>query len=1102
MQAPLLDRILFGRLATAISLLFFSSATAALAQTVTDFTLVDASTNQDIGPLRTGDVLDLSALPAELNVRASTSPTVVGSVRFGVQGNANYRVENVFPYAIGGDTDGDYLTNWSPAIGSNTITATPFSDERAGGSSGPTSTVTFEVVEQGTGGGDEPDAPEEPVSLPPTNLTLTPVSSTELRLTWDQPAVGNDYRIEFATSPDFADAVEDFLYFGYGEFIYGGLEPSTTYYFRMRTSVGGTLSDYSEVVSAATLADETEDPGPGDEIDLPEGSVATVSGELKQWHTVTLDYAGPTHSETDNSPNPFLDYRLDVTFTHVESGERFVVPGYFAADGRAAETSSARGNVWRVHFTPDETGAWRYDASFRTGGGIAVLNSATAGSAVSPIDGDAGGFVVAATDKAGGDFRGKGRLSYVGEHFLRFEGSGEYFVKGGPDAPENFLAYDDFDNTPDNGGRRKSWAPHADDYRPGDPTWQGGKGSEIIGALNYLASEGMNAFSFLTMNINGDDRNVYPYVSPSDFTHFDVSKLDQWDIVFTHGQRRGLYLHFKTQETENDQLLDGGALGTERKLYYRMLVARFGHHLALNWNLGEENTNSDAERKAFANYLREIDPYDHHIVVHTYGNQHEQVYAPLLGDASQLTGASIQTGWNQVYDKTKTWVERSAAAGKPWVVANDEQNSANVGVPPFVGYVDPSNGQTYDGTSVDHADIRRETLWGNLMAGGAGVEYYFGYGQPQSDLTAQDYRSRDGIWDYTRYALEFFTANVPVADMRPDNGRATAGRVLADGSTTFVVQLPSGGSTELELPSGDFTLRWFDPRTGRFAGSETSISGGGRRALGLPPSNTSADWVALVQRPGGDQPTTPAPPPAPQPLAAVAINAGGPAYTSTDGTTYDADAYSSGGRVYANGTAVAGTTDDVLYQSERYGSDFNYAIPVADGPYTVTLRFAEIFFDEAGKRVFDVLVEGRTAVDDLDLVATAGDNVAYDVSYDVDVTGGVLDIDLASSVENAKLSAILVEPIGTVAPRQSSASTSSALTVDFAAEVFPNPTKGPLQVVGTGISRVALFDASGRLLEEQEGDLGTLDLSSYRPGNYLLEVETATGTESHQIVRE
>ena len=41
--------------------------------------------------------------------------------------------------------------------------------------------------------------------------------------------------------------------------------------------------------------------------------------------------------------------------------------------------------------------------------------------------------------------------------------------------------------------------------------------------------------------------------------HYDVSKLDQWQIVFDHAQQKGLYLHFKLQETENDDNLRGAA---------------------------------------------------------------------------------------------------------------------------------------------------------------------------------------------------------------------------------------------------------------------------------------------------------------------------------------------------------------------------------------------------------------------------------------------------------------------------------------------------------------------------------------------------------------
>ena len=40
-----------------------------------------------------------------------------------------------------------------------------------------------------------------------------------------------------------------------------------------------------------------------------DGHVA-ISGELRQWHDVTLNLSGPFCSETDTAPNPFTDYRF------------------------------------------------------------------------------------------------------------------------------------------------------------------------------------------------------------------------------------------------------------------------------------------------------------------------------------------------------------------------------------------------------------------------------------------------------------------------------------------------------------------------------------------------------------------------------------------------------------------------------------------------------------------------------------------------------------------------------------------------------------------------------------------------------------------------
>ena len=51
------------------------------------------------------------------------------------------------------------------------------------------------------------------------------------------------------------------------------------------------------------------------------------------------------------------------------------------------------------------------------------------------------------------------------------------------------------------------------------------------------------------------------------------------------------------------------------------------------------------------------------------------------------------------------------------------------------------------------------------MAGGAGVEWYFGYEYENNDLNCEDWRSRDILWKQTDYALEFFRNYLPYGDM-------------------------------------------------------------------------------------------------------------------------------------------------------------------------------------------------------------------------------------------------------------------------------------------------------------------------------------------------
>ncbi len=139
------------------------------------------------------------------------------------------------------------------------------------------------------------------------------------------------------------------------------------------------------------------------------------------------------------------------------------------------------------------------------------------------------------------------------------------------------------------------------------------------------------------------------------------------------------------------------------------------------------------------------------------------------------------------------------------------------------------------------------------------------------------------------------------------------------------------------------------------------------------------------------------------PVVVPAINAGG-----GNANGYSADKYVSGGKTFSTKAAIAGTDDDALYQSERYGN-FSYAVPVANGTYDVTLQFAEIYWNAAGKRLFDVKAEGKLILDDLDIFSAAGGkNIAYDVTVPVAVSDGILNLDFITVKDNAKISAIQI----------------------------------------------------------------------------------------------
>jgi Malectin domain/Bacterial Ig-like domain (group 3) len=150
-----------------------------------------------------------------------------------------------------------------------------------------------------------------------------------------------------------------------------------------------------------------------------------------------------------------------------------------------------------------------------------------------------------------------------------------------------------------------------------------------------------------------------------------------------------------------------------------------------------------------------------------------------------------------------------------------------------------------------------------------------------------------------------------------------------------------------------------------------------------------------------------APPPAPPvpqvaPLEAtfpLLIEAGSTqAYTDSQGRTWRADEGFIGGSVVDRGAIeIAGTTDDRIYQTERWGLT-GYTAKVGNGKYTVRLHFAETYQDAAAKRIFSVKVEDRT-IANLDVFAEAGgkNKALVKTLDDVVVADGELNIDFTGT---------------------------------------------------------------------------------------------------------
>lgn len=249
-----------------------------------------------------------------------------------------------------------------------------------------------------------------------------------------------------------------------------------------------------------------------------------------------------------------------------------------------------------------------------------------------------------------------------------------------------------------------------------------------------------------------------------------------------------------------------------------------------------------------------------------------------------------------------------------------------------------------------------------------------------------------------------------------------------------------------------------------------------------------------------------------------AINCGGSAHLASDGVRYQADGFYLGGSTATRSSAIDATSDDPLYQSERYGP-FQYSLPVENGSYLLTLMYSETYWTAPGQRIFDSFAEAHPVIAQLDILARVGMNRALNLQLPVEVRDGALDLSFIASADKPKLSALRLEtlPTPTVSDETPEALLRAALKIESSSASERQSKLPRTQVVnlggenfleliyrrligGAGDAAGAGYLADGILYQVE----WSTDLENWNHGSLPLEgtssaIDNGDGTETHRV---
>jgi Malectin domain len=155
----------------------------------------------------------------------------------------------------------------------------------------------------------------------------------------------------------------------------------------------------------------------------------------------------------------------------------------------------------------------------------------------------------------------------------------------------------------------------------------------------------------------------------------------------------------------------------------------------------------------------------------------------------------------------------------------------------------------------------------------------------------------------------------------------------------------------------------------------------------------------------------------PSSMAGIFTVSGNGGVQATDGGTSSAQGNNNHHHYdNTNNLQNVGVEGTGLYSDERFfvhRGVYNVVVPRNHALYQVDLFFAELYYAQAGQRVFDVIMEGQVVERDYDIFVRAGNHnaTASRIGRSIYVADGALTIELVSKIEYAKISGIRVRNI-------------------------------------------------------------------------------------------